>query len=107
MNTHNWQNVFIFILFGFFLKKEMFIMHSDLVSRVNNLVGYNLPDSYLGTPLSIFTINISLGNKNIKNVVNIISNKFLVSVLCYIVHLIFFWYWRPQTKQLMSSVILY
>ncbi len=43
----------------------MFIMLSDLVSRVNNLVGYNLPDSYLGIPLSIFTINITLGNKKI------------------------------------------
>ncbi len=42
-------------------------MHSDLVSRVNNLVGYNLPDSYLGIPLSIFTINITLGNKKYKN----------------------------------------
>ncbi len=41
-------------------------MHSDLVSSVNNLVGYNLPDSYLGIPLSIFAINITLGNKNIK-----------------------------------------
>ncbi len=48
-------------------KKKRFIMHSDLVSRVNNLVGYNLPDIYLGIPLSIFTINITLGNKNIKN----------------------------------------
>ncbi len=48
----------------------MFIMHTDLVSRVNNLVSYNLPDSYLGIyyiPLSIFTINITLCNKNIKN----------------------------------------
>ncbi len=45
----------------------MFIIYSDLVSRVNNLVGYNLPDSYLGLPLSIFTINIiTLSNKNIK-----------------------------------------
>ncbi len=42
-------------------------MHSDLVSRVNNLVGYNLPDSYLGILLYTFTINITLGNKNIKN----------------------------------------
>ncbi len=42
-------------------------MHSDLVSRVNNLVGHNLPDSYLGIPLSIFTINITLGKTNIKN----------------------------------------
>ncbi len=42
-------------------------MRSDLVSRVNNLVGYNLPDSYLGILLSTFTINITLGNKNIKN----------------------------------------
>ncbi len=45
----------------------LFIIHCDLVSRVNNLVGYNLPVSYLGIPLSIFTINITLGNKNIKN----------------------------------------
>ncbi len=45
----------------------MFIMHSDLVSRVNNLVDYNLLDCDLGTPLSIFTINITLGNKNLKN----------------------------------------
>ncbi len=30
-------------------------------------MGYNLPDSYLGIPLSIFTINITLGNKNINN----------------------------------------
>ncbi len=43
------------------------IIHGNLVSRVNNLVGYNLPDSYLGIPLSIFTINVTLGNKNIKN----------------------------------------
>ncbi len=42
-------------------------MHTDLINRVNNLVGYNLPDSYLGIPLSFFTINITLGNKNIKN----------------------------------------
>ncbi len=42
-------------------------MHSDLISMVNNLLGYNLPDSYLGIPLSIFTINITLGNKNIKH----------------------------------------
>ncbi len=41
-----------------FLEK-MFIMHRDLVSRLNNLVGYNLPDSYLGIPLSIFIINIT------------------------------------------------
>ncbi len=34
---------------------------------VNNLVGYNLPDNYLGIPLSIFTINITLDNKNITN----------------------------------------
>ncbi len=45
----------------------MFIMLSDLVSRVNNRVGYNLPDRYLGIPIFIFTINITLGNKNIKN----------------------------------------
>ncbi len=50
-------------MFYFFLKIFFFIMHSDLVSRINNLVGYNLPDSYLGIPLSIFTINITLGNK--------------------------------------------
>ncbi len=42
-------------------------MHSDLVPSVNNLVGYNLPESYLGIPLSIFTINTTLGKKNIKN----------------------------------------
>ncbi len=42
-------------------------MHSDLLARVNNLVGYNLPNSYIGIPLSIFTINITLGNKNINN----------------------------------------
>ncbi len=45
----------------------MFIMHNDLVSRVNNLVGYNLPNCYLGIPLSIFTINITLGNKKHKH----------------------------------------
>ncbi len=45
----------------------MFIMHSELVSMANNLVDYNLPDSYLDIRLSIFTINITLGNKNIKN----------------------------------------
>ncbi len=53
----------------FFYRKKRFI-HSDLISRVNNLVGYNLPDSYLGIPLSIFTINITLGNKNIKQLYN-------------------------------------
>ncbi len=42
------------------------IIHSDLESRVNNPVRYNLPDIYLVTPLSIFTINITLGNQNIK-----------------------------------------
>ncbi len=41
-----------------------------LVPRVNNLVGYNLPDSYLGIPSSIFTINITLRNKNIKTLYN-------------------------------------
>ncbi len=41
----------------------MFIVHIVLVSRENNLVGYNLPDSYLGIPLFIFTINITIGNK--------------------------------------------
>ncbi len=61
------NNVCVFNLFYFLFKKKMFIMHSDLLSRVNNLVGYNLPDSYLGIPLSIFTINITLGNKNLKN----------------------------------------
>ncbi len=44
-------------------------MHSDLISRVNNLAGYNLPDRYLGIPLSIFTINITLGNKKIKKII--------------------------------------
>ncbi len=60
---------FFILFFFFFFKEKMFIMHSDLVSMVNNLVGYNLPDSYLGIPLCIFTINITLGNKNIKNYV--------------------------------------
>ncbi len=59
--------VFIYFLFYFIFKKRKFIMHRDLVSRVNNLVGYNLPDSYLGIHLSIFTINITLGSKNIKH----------------------------------------
>ncbi len=58
--------VFLFFLCSFLVKKR-FIIHRDLVSMVNNIVGYNLPDSYLGIPLSIFTINIILGNKNIKN----------------------------------------
>ncbi len=53
-----------FIYFFFCGKKCL--LYSDLVSRVNNLVGYNLPDSYLGIPLSIFTIDNTLGNKNEK-----------------------------------------
>ncbi len=57
----NYQYVALFFFFSFFRKKT-FIIHNDLVSRVNNLVGYNLPDSYLGIPLSIFILNITLGN---------------------------------------------
>ncbi len=37
----------------FLLVEKRFIIHSDLVSRINNLAGYNLPDSYLDIPLSI------------------------------------------------------
>ncbi len=47
---------FLFLLIFFFLLKKMFIIHSDLVSRVNNLVGYNLPDSYLENDI-IFLID--------------------------------------------------
>ncbi len=47
------------ILLLFFRKKTFII--SDLLSRVNNLVSYNLPDSYLCIPLSIFPINNMLG----------------------------------------------
>ncbi len=39
------------------------------------LVGYNLPDSCLGTALSIFTINVTLGNKNIKYSVKFMLNS--------------------------------
>ncbi len=39
--------IFYFIL----LLKKSVIIHSDLVSRVNNQVGYNLPYSYHGIPL--------------------------------------------------------
>ncbi len=53
--------------FLFFLEKKS-LLSSDLVSRINNLVSYNLPDSYLDIPVSIFTINnITLGNKDINN----------------------------------------
>ncbi len=60
--------LFSFFFFFFFLIEKKIIIHSYLVSRVNNLAGYNLPDSYLGIPLSIFTTNITLGNKNIKKI---------------------------------------
>ncbi len=65
-NCHLPQVYFNFNFFICFFEKR-FIIHSDLASRITILVGYNLPDSYLGIPLSICTINITLGDKNIKN----------------------------------------
>ncbi len=41
-----------------FFKIFLLLLSSDLVSRANNLVGYNLPNSYLGIPF--FTIIITL-----------------------------------------------
>ncbi len=44
-NVNFLNNTFFFFLL---------IIHIDLISRVNNLAGYSLPNSYLGIPLSIF-----------------------------------------------------
>ncbi len=50
----------------FFFFRNKYLLSSDFGIQGKQSVGYNLPDSYLGIPLSIFTINITLGNKNIK-----------------------------------------
>ncbi len=45
-HTHtqvNYMYTFFFLRCSFF-----FIIHSALVSRINNLAGYSLPNSYLG-----------------------------------------------------------
>ncbi len=60
------HSITLIFFFFFFFNRKKGLLSSDLVSRVNNLVGYNLPESYLGICLSIFTINITLDNKNIK-----------------------------------------
>ncbi len=69
---HFWSESGIYHVIDFFLE-YFFLLSSDLVSRVNNLVGYNLPDSYLGIFLSIFTINITLGNMCFKNDIDLHS----------------------------------
>ncbi len=76
-------------------------MHSDLVSRVNNLVGYNLPESYLGIPLSIFIINITLGNKNIKKLYNQMlclyySWSYTIEIFCLVYIIYFYIMWEQD-----------